>query len=216
MIDNTQHLLAQHERVEAVVKEYEAFVFKAMLRLLNPIRYILAVSAFSRAMAPRTRDPSLTAEERRRARLTALFMHLYKEDERQSAFFKIALSKYRLNDLSEYVEDRYPGLDFSKLADVGTVLSPPISRWGLVRISGAILAVGTIFLQTVPQPVVKQFTENYDRYRIWVFWSMVIALGYATLVIGPTVLGDWRHRQRQQILTSLLTYLKLKHDGAQP
>src|SRR5687768_1724459 len=97
---SSEHLLAQYDRVESVIKEYEGFIFTGFRRMLNPISYASAVLALFLEVYKK-HDGNLTDEDRTQAQMRAVLSRLYKPEERTSEFFEIAFSRHALHHLSE-------------------------------------------------------------------------------------------------------------------
>ncbi len=53
----------------------------------------------------------------------------------------------------------------------------------LANLVGLVITVGSIFLQTVPKPVIDLFNISYDEYEIFTFGAIVMALIYC-LTLG--------------------------------
>ena len=213
MSDSPKHLLAQYDDVERVVEDYDKFLFKLLRRPLNPLRFPFFMLNFA---VGKWKKPGLLLTEKEPPRHiplgVAAVLRLCTPEERKSEFFKIVLSRHVLHDLSEYVEQKHPDLDFARLAAVGSLRSKSIPDVSLWQIIAAIVGTGTVLLQTVPEAVVMQFTANYVQYRITVFWGMVVALSYATLIIAPLLVTDLKRRRRVRMSGELLAYLRLKHE----
>jgi hypothetical protein len=197
------NLQEQYEQIEELVGEYRSFIQKIIWRGLRPRIYIRFMMLFLKgAVNSNGASPS----ERRRELIKRVVEMVYSAEERKNPFCEIGVGPHSLHKLSCLVERTYPNTPFEHLIKMQEISDIRINAWKPAKLFGFVLAAGSLFLKTVPQPLVESFRITYASYQIVVFWVTVAVLAYVSLIIAIWYGTGYKQNQVSKLTKEVIEY----------
>ncbi|HKQ06911.1 MAG TPA: hypothetical protein VJ464_17410 [Blastocatellia bacterium] len=204
-----QNLESQYDEVISYLDRYREFAQRISNRLFifnpnSPLRFFGLLKEFSTILKQTNPLSGRTPEFYKR-----WVSDIATDEEKQGEFFSILVSDYSIDSLCERLEAQFPHVDFGKIKKLHEVKKSQLTRFNATQVIGAILAVATALLKSVPADVVKQYIP-YERFESFVFWVTVVALTYLVLVMLPIWIKYSKAKRVHQSAGDVMAYMVIK------
>jgi hypothetical protein len=134
------------------------------------------------------------------------------EDLKNDGYYKILISEYPMDTLSEVIKDKFEHIDFEKLLKAHERKGVVFTGLGMKEVTGFLLTIFTLILKTVPQKVVEEtFHIAFEDFEIALFWSMVFLIGYAFVILLPSWRKISNARGVYNQVGNILKYIVIKY-----
>lgn len=131
------------------------------------------------------------------------------EEERGGEYFRVAVSDYPTDTLSECLRKLFPDADFEKLKKVHDQRRVIMSRLNPLQVIGYVLTAATLVLKSVPKGVIGE--ESYPEFERWVFWVTVVVMGYLFVCLLLPWAKLLKAKMRHQYVGDILEYTAIKY-----
>lgn len=206
------NLEQEYDEVVSYIKEYLAFPLKIVRRRSSqPFRFLLSsYSNFGRSFKVIN---SFNPMSGKTPPAYKDFMgRMTNEDEKNEEHYKILLSDYPMDALSEAIKTRFKKIDFEKLLKAHERRGTVFNGFGMKEALGFILATTGLVLKTVPRKIVEQtFKITYDDFEITMFWGMLFLIGYAFIILFPNWIKLLNARNTYNQVGYILKYIVIKY-----
>ncbi len=134
------------------------------------------------------------------------------EEEKAHPFFAVATSDYPTDALSDHLKEKFPAFAFDKLQKLHDIKQERLKRFSLLQILGVISAVSAWVVKSIPETVVsRMFGLPYADFQEYVFWGMVILVGYLFVVFIIPSIKYYKAKRTHQRVGDILTYTVIKN-----
>jgi len=135
-----ESLQSQSQRVADYILKYMEFVYE----LIDRSR--LRRTALGLAMLKQTVDPLAPSEK-----IRAAASRVTTDEEKKHEYFEIMMSQNALDKLTAELFERFPGVDFNKLARFNALSAPKTALFDFNRLGGIAFMIMGAMMQFVPR-----------------------------------------------------------------
>ena len=132
-------------------------------------------------------------------------------EQKQSPLYGVYTAEYPIHELSQRILSAQPDSSFEELLEFHRrrrVWHDGLSR-STKAIVGVLFGVGTLLLNTVPEPVLGQFGLDYDTFRVYVFWATVSVVLVFSTYFSFFWYWAFEGKQKAEFAATVFEYLKL-------
>ncbi len=113
-----------------------------------------------------------------------LWREIISEGDKKNEHYQDLISDYHVHSFSKSLEDQFPDVDFEKIKQLHNLRKGMVSRLGMKREAGIILAAATIVLKSIPQSVVSRVIK-YETFELIIFILTCAVIVYLSLIFLP-------------------------------
>jgi hypothetical protein len=200
------NLQAQYDQVITYFLEYRVFADRLINRYGKSLKDELFVEYVEMVSTIIALDPLINKNpSTNRQRIAKVAT----ESEKQNEYFDIVISDYFLDSLASHILARFPEFDFGKLKKLHDLKKEQFTRFNAAQIVGAVLAVATLLLKSVPESVVSRVIE-YSTFELYVFLATIGLTLYLFVFILPLWLKISSAQKKQRVIGDILSYITIK------
>jgi hypothetical protein len=206
------NLEQEYDEVVSYIKEYLAFPLKIVRRRSShPFRFLLtSYSNMGRSFKVLYSFNPMSGKSP--SAYKDFVERLASESEKNEEYYKILISEYPMDALSESIKNKFKKIDFEKLLKAHERRGFVFTGFGMKEALGFILATAGLILKTVPQKIVEQvFQMTYEDFEVTLFWGMLFLAGYAFIILFPHWMKIINSRNIYNQVGYILKYMVIKY-----